>query len=433
MQREIVTIGSSEQNKVDLLTDLKKKLLESETPITSNDLDEYVKIIINKLKAIKKEERGSFLDRIASLFSSEKKIKEKKFYLIDELDENEISLEAQDITLEDVEKSTSSSKIAALKKEKNFDEDLFVEQRQAVSRIKQAFIEKLKDAIVQEKALNDLNYSDLQFTKTTTESSGKLINRDVKLQRDFNEHESVLRSLDRSEISQQLNAADKYFFELGKKIISELPANPYLVRIEASSKNKEIVERLHLTDIAKESKKTGAEPTLLLKAFRDAVRGGLFLEENGLVLQDISLDNLGIKDKDTNDQQGVLFDLDFVVPEGSPVSTRVAKLENAIPSNFVEGNRASSSEMVFQFGRSLGALRRNLQKANPNFSSSLLREIRTISDYATNPAQVYSEEKGRIVTILPDLRNMEKALDNLTVRLEKGDVETYDRAVEGGV
>jgi hypothetical protein len=320
-----------------------------------------------------------------------------------------------------------------LKKEKNFDEDLFVEQRQAVSRIKQAFIEKLKDAIVQEKALNDLNYSDLQFTKTTTESSGKLINRDVKLQRDFNEHESVLRSLDRSEISQQLNAADKYFFELGKKIISELPANPYLVRIEASSKNKEIVERLHLTDIAKESKKTGAEPTLLLKAFRDAVRGGLFLEENGLVLQDISLDNLGIKDKDTNDQQGVLFDLDFVVPEGSPVSTRVAKLENAIPSNFVEGNRASSSEMVFQFGRSLGALRRNLQKANPNFSSSLLREIRTISDYATNPAQVYSEEKGRIVTILPDLRNMEKALDNLTVRLEKGDVETYDRAVEGGV
>jgi hypothetical protein len=431
MQGEIISINANEHGEEkELLADFKKRLVEDENPITGAELDEYVRIIVDKLKKIKKEERGDLVTRFINLFSKAKPAENKNFYLVDELDENELAYAAQDISLPEIALATAGRSATKLKKEKKFDEELFREHAAAVARIKDAFVEKLKAGITKEKSLKDLNYSKLLFTESSTQSTGRMLNDDVKLQKDLNERESVMRNVSRGEVIENLNAADKHFYELGHKKLLEVPPNSYLVRVEATSKKKEMVERLHLTDLAKESLKKGANPIKLLKDFRDNVLGGIILENNGLVLLDISLDNLGVTDVGTEEEQGKLFDLDYIVEEGVPITKRVGKMEYVPTSDFIEGNVASAREMVFQFGRSLSALRRNLKKSNQDISSDFEWGMRDLSEYSTETSKVVSKIDGKIQVVYPELKKLEEKLSAFIAQLESGEVPLVDQEIE---
>ena len=92
----------------------------------------------------------------------------------------------------------------------------------------------------------------------------------------------------------------------------------------------------------------------IINIFINYVDALLFLEKNGLVLQDIKAENLGVN---LENMQGILFDLEGLYPLGEPRLNRYGQWENFPPE--VESSPAGipvkvmSKEMVYQLGLSL--------------------------------------------------------------------------------
>lgn len=144
---------------------------------------------------------------------------------------------------------------------------------------------------------------------------------------------------------------------------------PYIVDVEMYDveDRSSIVKGLHLTTIDNEL--YGDFPSEfsakdLFNALVDGIRGSIMLIENGLMLQDIKLDNIGI-DKETG--RGILFDLDGLYELNEIRSQIIMSCDekfrvdghgwtNAPPEVQVKTHRelvhieARETEMVWQFG-----------------------------------------------------------------------------------
>ena len=107
-----------------------------------------------------------------------------------------------------------------------------------------------------------------------------------------------------------------------------------------------------------EGEKSAVSPRETLSILRDCLNGALFLEDHGLVLQDIKLENLGYVTQDSRGRLiqggkkvGVLFDLEGIYPIGADLHDRYFTWLYVPPELHIKPiPSVQSSEMVYQFG-----------------------------------------------------------------------------------
>jgi serine/threonine protein kinase len=142
----------------------------------------------------------------------------------------------------------------------------------------------------------------------------------------------------------------------------KLPPNPNIVKVLSFDRGDKrlLTEKLDMDTLDEMIVKAARERSKekrrdigvqVLRAFHDCLKGARFLSDNGIVMQDIKVENLGRK-KDTGD--GVLFDIDSILPKGSTPSGRMYTPGYYPPeASSPDGLKISSSEMVYQFGIAL--------------------------------------------------------------------------------
>ncbi len=104
-----------------------------------------------------------------------------------------------------------------------------------------------------------------------------------------------------------------------------------------------------------------------LRSIRDCLVAANYLAENGLVLQDIGPHNIGIEEVDEKNKQGLLFDLEGLVLEKQNILGRIGignsfDLELMLDHTDEYKGSTSPAEMVYGFGKSLGAINAALDK-----------------------------------------------------------------------
>lgn len=412
--KEVVRLGAEdpEAGKQGALLDgLKKKLFESETALTGADLDESVNAVVQELKTVAKKDRPKFLERVAALFGKGEK-KKSKFILIDEFDERALALFAQGIQEKDLESAIDEQRIAELKKSKNFDEELYNDQVAALERIKNAFIDKLQAAVTKEKSLSGINFSDIVVAKTSTRSSGKLSNKKVKFAEDLNKKELVARE-EQDDTFETSTDEDKASYAKGRKRRLELGLHPNIAETFGVGA-RDIVGKLELTDMGKESRE--APVADLLASLRGCLDGALYYEKNGLVIEDISLENCGMV-RDGNKVKGVLFDLDRVIPIGSqPTTSNASKPQYLVPENFYPDGKASALQMTFQFGRTISVLQRRLQ-SRADVPAAVLDRLRDLARYGTTIEEAAGSD-GVAQKVYPELKRLRDGVDEVLQNLD---------------
>lgn len=412
--KEVVRLGDEdpEAGKQGALLDgLKTKLFESEKALTGADLDESVNAVIQELKTVAQKDRPKFLERVAALFGKGEK-KKSKFILVDEFDERALALFAQGIQEKDLESAIDEQKIAELKKSKKFDEELYNDQVVALERVKNAFTEKLQAAISQEKSLSGINYSDILLAKTSARSSGKLLNKKVKFAEDLNKKEFVARE-EQDDAFEASTEQDKASYEKGRKRRLDLGLHPNIVETLGVGA-RDIVGKLELTDMGKESRE--APVADLLTSLRGCLDGALYFEKNGLVIEDISLENCGMV-RDGDKVKGVLFDLDRVIPIGSqPTKSNASKPQYLVPENFYRDGKTSALQMTFQFGRTISVLQRRLQ-SRPDVPAAVLDRMRDLGRYATTIEKTVGPDGGE-QSVYPELKHLRDGVDALLQDLD---------------
>jgi hypothetical protein len=413
--KEVIIVNKEEEQEKGLLDDLKKRLLEDERSLTSADLDVYAQKIVQELKKITAKDRPAFLERVINVFRKKKNAEKKQqFFLVDEFDERALALLAQNISESDAKKVIDNSSENKLKKEKEFDEELYKTDIAALENIKNAFIERLQSALNEEKELKDINYSDILFSKSSIKSQGNFLNSRVKLADDLNNKEYISRD-DQDDEFDQLPEEEKELYLEGRKKRLELPSHPNIVETQGVGA-RDIVGKLELTDASRES--ATAPVRDLLIAMRGYVDGALYYEKNNLVIDDISLDGCGMV-RDGKNVKGVAFDLGRVAPLGKKAATSsVPKPLYAVPSEFFPEGKTSGLQMTYQFGRSLRILEQRLRR-RPDVSAAVLDRMKEISSYATTiesvPVVGQKEEKK----VYPELKVLRDSIEALIEDLPK--------------
>lgn len=116
-----------------------------------------------------------------------------------------------------------------------------------------------------------------------------------------------------------------------------------------------------------------SKPMDLLAVVRDCMKGAKFLDNNGLVLQDISIYNLAQVEDKRGLKKGLLFDLEGLYVKGEE---RQGRFANLAQEEFDDGSKGAykyfppeikdfahtpvmPSEMVYQFGQCINAIRQS--------------------------------------------------------------------------
>lgn len=147
--------------------------------------------------------------------------------------------------------------------------------------------------------------------------------------------------------------------------LQSLPPHPHVLRLKFYDpvQRQLIVERRQfqsllqpLYDQEEKKEKSSAMTRQALGIIRDCMVGAAYLEDHGVVLQDINLGNLGI-DRETG--KGILFDLDGLAVDGSKLQYRMLPTrkddDSYVPPELKEKNdgKIHSGEMTYQFGNCL--------------------------------------------------------------------------------
>ena len=118
-----------------------------------------------------------------------------------------------------------------------------------------------------------------------------------------------------------------------------------------------ITKKVDLTTFNEEFTIKQNKEAQMINVLLDVIRGAKFIEGQGLVLQDISEYNIGI---DNETGKGILFDLDYLYPVGEDCYTVFASANAMLPEydnkEVEKPIKASTKEMVFQFGKILEPL-----------------------------------------------------------------------------
>ena len=142
-------------------------------------------------------------------------------------------------------------------------------------------------------------------------------------------------------------------------LFKKLAPHPNIVNIKEYDEisQRTIYEKLNLQPLHENLKvrpRNRQKFVVSLKVVKDCLVGAQYLADNGLVLQDIKLSNLGlVTDEETT--KGVLFDLEGLLKEGTKMSTRMYGGIMYLPPEILENKEEGikPSEMVYQFGNCL--------------------------------------------------------------------------------
>ena len=188
-------------------------------------------------------------------------------------------------------------------------------------------------------------------------------------------------------------------------ILKERPC-PYVLRLKEFTEGSRIVKRKNMTDLRRlllrkeEMDKNGMK--FFLKYLLDAIKGTDFLSDNGLVLEDLHLENIGI---DQEKDVGVLFDYDCLYLKGEMLKGRRVHYKHMPPeskSTKVE-TPTTEAEMVYQLGVCLRRIieefiqKVGLKKMNEELG---VESVVKISERMTNENP---EERGTLKETIEEL------------------------------
>ncbi len=290
--------------------DLEKKMVSSDV-ISQADIKKYADYIIGELKLLKNKSE-----------------QEKQSFVIDTLSDN---------------------KIMGRVKGKIFSGDLDIDEAEsAVRRVRQALVERLKGKI---------------------DEKIYLVVRDISIQNIV--RENIISQLVDVESGQEKIYKDQELFgeDHGSDmreafaLFNKLSSHPNIVGIKEydPANRRTIYEKLQMQDLKEylySSDQTKKNFLIGLKTIKDCLVGAEYLAGNGLILQDIKLNNLGLIMEEES-VKGVLFDLEGLVKAGTKMKYRIFTPNHRppeVPEKEVlekEGAEIKSAEMVYQFGVSL--------------------------------------------------------------------------------
>ena len=173
------------------------------------------------------------------------------------------------------------------------------------------------------------------------------------------------------DMPQRISALKK-FSSISK---SEIPPSVLPVSFDEKSfiMTSEAVNFKNLSEI-KNEENNNLKLEDFLQVFSDIFKGCIFFEKNGLVLQDICLENIGV----TKEGRGLLFDLDYLFPAGekchaffSHLSSDGVKLFPPAYEGIEEKKGvviSTTTEMVYQLGASLKVLLKTVPPLSPDVS-----------------------------------------------------------------
>ncbi|HSR89243.1 MAG TPA: hypothetical protein VLK22_02465 [Candidatus Udaeobacter sp.] len=266
---------------------------------------------------------------------SRKDIEEYADYIVSKTEETE------DDEASFVVDALSDSKILGmLSKEQWAGELSSKEAKDCISLIRRLLIEKLKDRLDKE------TYLVLQTLETKKRNEHNVIQEVVGVlsgQRSMHKEQHPIPDQE-----EHIAEAIDYFMEIIKRDGSH--ANIVNIEQYDPESKRTIYEKLDLRPLNEYLNVVKSKSNFItgLKVVKDCLNGAEYLADNGLVLQDIKLSNLGVV-SDENVQKGVLFDLEGLVKNGRVLDNRL-RVDDYLPPEFFKGEGIQPSEMTYQFG-----------------------------------------------------------------------------------
>lgn len=305
--------------------DLEKKMIHSDV-ISHADVQAYADYIIGQLKTLKN--------------SSEE---EKESFVVDAFNEDNIE--------------------TMVWNERMKGNPLLVDPKEvlsAIRRVRQAIVEELKGKIDEKIyfVIKDL-IGDGSRTRVTGDAGRKnIINQVVAIEsgkeKVFKEQELLLPK-------------HKDATAEAVALFKQLDPHPNIAGIKEydPATQRIIYEKLNLQTLDeyfREGNKNKEQLVAGLKIVKDCLAGAQYLADNGLVLQDIKISNLGVVTEE-DAIKGALFDLEGLTKEGVIINGRMGppgkkwlppEIRRATPEAIQDhGWKIKQGEMVYQFGRCL--------------------------------------------------------------------------------
>ncbi len=290
---------------------LEEKMVKSDV-ITSADIREYTDYIIGHLKALKNQSE-----------------QEKESFVVDALSDNNILRMVKDEV-----------------KSGDLDEN---EAKNAIGRVRQALIEELKGK------MDDKIYLVIENIKNATQNNWERRNI-INLAADVGSGPKIIY---KDQESYTENIVVQMRHDEAFDLFSKLAPHPNIVSIKEYDPDNQrgIFEKLNLKslDLYLYWGEEGESERFLdgILVLRDCMSGALYLANNGLVLQDIKLANMGLAETADGNKKGILFDLEGLMKAGTKLNVRITSPGYMPPELlFSTGEyfELSPKEMVFQFG-----------------------------------------------------------------------------------
>jgi hypothetical protein len=392
-----------------------ERQMEWNDRLTGKHIDQYVDRLIDQLKKITRKKQK--VELITKALADEEGLLH-----IEELSEQPTAVVVSDLTENKIlAKKWDSQKESFGEFKEDKDAELYV-----IQRIRQAVIERLKERLVQEDELKDLKYSDINFITAHVGADQEYVKEHVSYGKDLNATERIVRTDRVEEITE--NEHDRAVYNRAVHKLLQLPKNDYIVnyaQYDAVHK-KALVEKLNLAPLHNVIYRSSLEEVLTMIC--DGMKGAEFLKDHGLVLQDISIDNIGVLTDKDGKKRGVLFDLEGIYIANEERTDRFGKTNKTAdgttlpsPNYFAPEIRytarkpipLSPMEMVYQFGMCLKDLKSDFSFLTQGKLSEELQDeyLILIRDMAAYDARAKNPVEKRI--------SLEEALQRLQLWIAK--------------
>lgn len=154
--------------------------------------------------------------------------------------------------------------------------------------------------------------------------------------------------------------------------------------------------------------KTKKDVIRALDIWADAVAGGDFLVQSGLMLMDIKPTNIGVHKKD-NEEHGILFDLDGLHRLNESVVQYLSTPEYSVPEQ-PHTRIASEKQMVYQLGATLEDILFRVSNKK-NMSSDERQRVQDLEALATAMTEEKPEKRLTIAATLDQFENIIEKFD----------------------
>ncbi len=384
--------------------DLLERLVAEEKPVTGREIKKYVDGIVSELKKLTSQpEREHFLKRLAKKLFGRNQPAEKEDKKITAV----VGGLENETAIDEYQFKHISSKV--LQDEKD-------ELKAGMNRIRSAVAEELKQRLTKEAELGQLNYSDVNLLASFFDIAVAPHERRVGRVEDLYKQAAVFKKTSEKEF---FNKSELKIHHAALQKFSKLEPHDNVVAFREFDLHgvKTIVEELKLKTVKDLLKNESTPLAEILKAVKDCLSGAIFLEKNGLILQDISIDNLGVIEEEEKNR-GLLFDFDGLYLADAGMNGRMGKMIYFPPEAIIrEETPVKTSEMVYQFGICLkavfGIFKSGLPQEEWDRAEQLIKKMISFEVNLRYPMQ------NRV-----SLEEAKNKLEDLILEVEKLDKET---------